>query len=1233
MTLVIRTLYSFTGGTDGGGPGWESLTMDANGDLFGTTQSGGANGDGTVFELTYTPGVGYASAPNILVSFNNSDGANPSGGLITDGNGDLFGTTAYGGLYGGGTVFEIPKTGTTWASTPTTLVNFNGTDGSYLVGSLLMDTSGDLFGTADLGGAAGVGTVFEVPVDATSPTGYASVPTTLVTFNGDNGAYPGVGSLIADANGDLFGTTEYGGGLGAPYDGGGTVFEIPFTPGTGYASTPVTLARFDNNNNMNGDFVPSDLVADAKGDLFGATFFGGTSGQPGSYESGYGTVFEIPKTATGYGPLTTLVSFNGADGVNIAGSLLLDASGDIFGETKYGGAFGDGSVFEVAADPTSPTGYASAPTTVASFNGTDGTWVIGGLLAGANGALFGTTFQGGSSGAGTIFEVVNDPGPAAANVAVTEGHGQTLDLTALINGLVTPGLPGDTETLTAVSAATGSASLAPDGTVTYTVPASGTDSITYTVADAYGDTATGQVAVTVDPGPSIAAGSVIEGHGQSVNLTALIDGLVTPGLPGDTDSLVYAAATSGTATLGPNRSVTYVAPQSGTDTIAVVFVDQYGDVAHGQVAVTVDPGPTAGTLQLTLPPSQTLDLTSLILGVVDRPGLPGDTLTLTGVNASNATGTVSFSNNDLSYTAPATGGTTSFTYTVSDQYQDTATGTVTVTTSPGLSGGGATIPLTGSGNVVDGGSGNITVSGGTGGNVVLAGNGNDTVTLPGGDNRVVLGNGNNAVSVSGPGDSVTLGKGNNALTLAGPAGSATAGNGDNTALISGAGGTAAFGDGNNSVAATASGVAVAAGKGANKVALSGASDDATLGNGNNTLSMTGASDAAILGNGSNNVMIGGPNGSVTAGNGGNTLSMTGASDAAILGNGNNNVQIGGPNGSVTAGNGGNTLSMTGASDAAILGNGNNNVQISGPNGTVTAGNGNNGVSLSGSNGTASLGNGNNALSMSGPAGSATLGNGNNTATLTGLSPTAAFGDGNNGIAVSGANAQVTAGNGNNTATLTGSSPTAAFGDGKNGIAVSGANAHVTVGNGNNLAAFTGGHAGAAFGTGTNSIAVAGTHNVISVGRPAGIAAAVTTASISTGPGQDFITSGLDGGNDTFILNNTTTSLILQGTGNQVFTNGGTDVIVDTLRSNDALLLSIGALGASVTIADFSVTSGVVDLAPALAAALHWTNPAQIAADVTTDHHGGATLSLGGFGAIDFLGVAPGKAQAANFQIG
>ena len=125
-------------------------------------------------------------------------------------------------------MFEVVKTPTGYASTPTTLVSFSGGDGAVPLGSLIADANGDLFGTTEMGGAIGVGTVFEI---AKTPTGYASTPTTLVSFTRDNGggALP-PGSLIADANGDLFGTTEQGG----PGLIDGTVFEIVKTP-TGYA--------------------------------------------------------------------------------------------------------------------------------------------------------------------------------------------------------------------------------------------------------------------------------------------------------------------------------------------------------------------------------------------------------------------------------------------------------------------------------------------------------------------------------------------------------------------------------------------------------------------------------------------------------------------------------------------------------------------------------------------------------------------------------------------------------------------------------------------------------------------------------------------------------------------------------------------------------------------------------------------------------------------------------------
>jgi uncharacterized repeat protein (TIGR03803 family) len=369
MTLRLKVLVSFNGanGTIPAGP----LIADANGDLFGVTAFGGATGNGTVFEITNTV-TGYASTPDTLVSFDGTNGYAPNGGLIADTNGNLFGTTEGGGenglgilfeiantatgyastptvlagfndaidthpsapiadangnlfgttLGGGstaqGTVYEIAKTATGYASIPTTLVSFNGANGDTPEGSLLTDTNGDLFGTTVIGGAEGYGTVFEI---ANTPTGYASTPTTLVSFDAANGRYP-IGRLVADAKGDLFGTTS-----GRIIDQG-TVFEIAKTA-TGYASTPTTLVTFSS------EYEEGGLIIDAKGDLFGTS----------RYE---GMAFEIANTATGYATTpTTLVSFDGANGAGPIGNLLADAHGDLFGATENGGSTDNGTVFEI----------------------------------------------------------------------------------------------------------------------------------------------------------------------------------------------------------------------------------------------------------------------------------------------------------------------------------------------------------------------------------------------------------------------------------------------------------------------------------------------------------------------------------------------------------------------------------------------------------------------------------------------------------------------------------------------------------------------------------------------------------------------------------------------------------------------------------------------------------------------------------------------------------------------
>jgi hypothetical protein len=262
-----------------------------------------------------------------LFTFDGINGAFPFAGLIADATGDLFGTTSSGGTVDdGGTVFEIPKTATGFGSL-TTLVIFNG-NGSGPEAGLIADDVGDLFGTTVFGSTDDEGTVFEIPKTA---TGFGSL-TTLVSFNGSNGSGPEAG-LIADDVGDLFGTTAVGG----TNDVGGTVFEVPKTA-TGFGSL-TTLVSF---NGSNGSHPEAGLIADATGDLFGTTSGAGSTNDEG-------TVFEIPKTATGFGSVTTLVSFNGSNGSHPEAGLIADATGDLFGTTSGDGLTDgtDGTVFEL----------------------------------------------------------------------------------------------------------------------------------------------------------------------------------------------------------------------------------------------------------------------------------------------------------------------------------------------------------------------------------------------------------------------------------------------------------------------------------------------------------------------------------------------------------------------------------------------------------------------------------------------------------------------------------------------------------------------------------------------------------------------------------------------------------------------------------------------------------------------------------------------------------------------
>ena len=267
---VIKTLATFTG-NNGSNPR-DRLLIDPAGDLFGTTLSGGAYSDGTVFEI-----AAGSNSISDLISFNGSNGANPVAGLISDSQGNLYGATQGGGAAGLGSVFQLSN-GT--LSTIASAAASPNASGTYLAGTLLRDASGNLFGTSSAGGTYGYGSVYEVKAGT-------NVITPLVEFNQSNGATP-VAGLLEDASGNLYGTTTY---QNSPNYGSGSVFKI--AAGT---NTMTTLYKFSSSIGA----YPGGLIADPAGDLFGTTESGGAG-------ASVGTIFEI----TAGGVFKTLYTFGG----------------------------------------------------------------------------------------------------------------------------------------------------------------------------------------------------------------------------------------------------------------------------------------------------------------------------------------------------------------------------------------------------------------------------------------------------------------------------------------------------------------------------------------------------------------------------------------------------------------------------------------------------------------------------------------------------------------------------------------------------------------------------------------------------------------------------------------------------------------------------------------------------------------------------------------------------------
>jgi len=324
-----------------------------------------------------------APAYTTLYTFTGAgDGGLPLGALLADSKGNLYGTTSGGGEFGKGTVFELTppaSAGAPWKQS--VLHSFSGADGNGPEAGLAADSSGALYGTTVAGGAFGLGTVFKL-----TPGVAIEV---LYSFKGHgrglkDGANP-YGGVIVDSGGNLYGTTAYGGAFSK-----GAVFKL--APD----GAETILRSFSGRDGVN---PMAGLIADAAGNLYGTTAYGGPLDN--------GVVFELAERPLYRAEMVIWQFTGGRDGGRPETNLTFDSNGNLYGATLWGGAYGLGSVFKVAA-----SGNSSFP--LHSFTGADGAHPSGSLIVDLAGNVYGTT-PGDAATNGTVFKI-------APNGAMTVLH-------------------------------------------------------------------------------------------------------------------------------------------------------------------------------------------------------------------------------------------------------------------------------------------------------------------------------------------------------------------------------------------------------------------------------------------------------------------------------------------------------------------------------------------------------------------------------------------------------------------------------------------------------------------------------------------------------------------------------------------------------------------------------------------------------------------------------------------
>ncbi len=422
---TLSTLHTFSGFGDGGFP-QSNLVRSSSGVLYGTTLTGGNGGWGTVFELVPQTG-GKTYVENTIYSFTGlNDGANPVADLVIGNNNVLYGTTYGGGVHGYGTVFEVYP-GQTGGWVFKSLYSFKGgADGAYpAAGVVWRSSSGVLYGTTYGGGAAGVGTAYQVTPNQSTGTWTEKV---IYTFQGGtDGAYPIADLTMSNSpTVTLYGTTSQGGLVTIPagtppsgtnpgcasnpdntpctYENWGTVFQLTGSGGGSFKETQ--LYTFF--GAADGGSPESSVILAPSGVIYGSTFWGGTptACATGSYPQGCGVIYQLaPPTSGSTWTETALHTFSNVypDGQHPYRNLVLSSTSGILYGTTYaggldindcfpaGGFIGCGTIFNM----TPQTGGSWKKANLTAFDNNNGGAPVGVILS-PGGVLYGSTEVGGT---------------------------------------------------------------------------------------------------------------------------------------------------------------------------------------------------------------------------------------------------------------------------------------------------------------------------------------------------------------------------------------------------------------------------------------------------------------------------------------------------------------------------------------------------------------------------------------------------------------------------------------------------------------------------------------------------------------------------------------------------------------------------------------------------------------------------------------------------------------------